>query len=85
MQVICINSSNRPARIPENKWIKKGELYTVLYTVNMSIQVNKIGYKLEEIDLDESCFPYQYFDSNRFAVINTNQIKEVEEEKLFQI
>jgi hypothetical protein len=51
----------------------------------MSIQVNKIGYKLEEIDLDESCFPYQYFDSNRFDVVNTNQIKEVEEEKLFQI
>jgi hypothetical protein len=51
----------------------------------MSIQVNKIGYKLKEIDLDESCFPYQYFDSNRFAVVDTNKIEEIEKEKLFQI
>lgn len=68
MQVICTNDSNKPDRIPTEKWVKKGELYTVEFAVKLSLQVGKIGYKLKEIDLDHSCFPYEYFDAERFAL-----------------
>ena len=80
MQVTCINDLNRPSQIPETKWVKKGEVYTVLYASTMSIQVNKLGFKLKEIELDESCFPYEYFDAERFAPLEASKAKVVEEE-----
>jgi hypothetical protein len=64
-----MNDSNKPAKIPAEKWITKGEFYTVEYAVTLSLQVGKIGYKLKEVNLDHSCFPYEYFDSERFAIV----------------
>lgn len=81
MQVICINDSNRPSRIPIEKWVKKGEEYTVEYAVSLSLQVGKVGYKLKEIELDHSCFPYEYFDSERFA-LKSKVSEKVKEEEL---
>lgn len=75
----CINDSNRPKQIPPEKWIVKGEHYTVIATTMMNIQRNKIGLKLAEIDLGQSCFPYEYFDADRFAVATeTPVLKEAE-------
>ena len=68
LRVTCINDSNRPKQIPPEKWIVKGEHYTVIATTMMNIQRNKIGLKLAEIDLGQSCFPYEYFDADRFAI-----------------
>jgi hypothetical protein len=34
----------------------------------MNIQRNKVGVKLAEIELGQSCFPYEYFDADRFAI-----------------
>ena len=79
MQVICINDANKPSRIPLEKWVKKGEEYTVEYAVSLSLQVGKIGYKLKEIELDHSCFPYEYFDSERFAL--KSNVSEIVKEK----
>ena len=66
VECICINDANRPKQIPVNKWVKEGDLYNVIYTVRVLPQ-NKIGVHLQEIDLDESCMPYEYFLLNRFA------------------
>lgn len=85
MQVTCINDSNKPAQIPESKWVKKGEVYTVVYASTMSIQVNKLGFKLKEIDLDSSCFPYEYFDADRFAVVEANKTKVASEELIAEV
>lgn len=86
MQVICINASNKPAKIPAEKWIKEGVTYTVEAAVTLSIQVGKIGYKLREINLDHSCFPYEYFDSERFAIIADSSVTtQKKEENLFQV
>jgi hypothetical protein len=85
MQVTCINDLNRPKQIPESKWVKKGEVYTVLYASTMSIQVNKLGFKLKEIELDESCFPYEYFDAERFAVVEANKAKVASEELVAEV
>jgi hypothetical protein len=79
MRVTCINDSNRPKQIPPQKWIVKGEFYTVIATTMMNIQRNKIGLKLAEIDLGQSCFPYEYFDADRFAIAtDTPVLKEAE-------
>lgn len=79
MKVVCINDNNRPIRIPVEKWIKKGETYTVIATTMMNIQRNKIGVKLAEIELGQSCFPYEYFDADRFAIAKETPV--LKEEK----
>lgn len=82
MKVICVNSENKPKQIPIEKWIKTGEQYTVIGVTRLNIQKNKLGFVLAEIDLDDSCFPYHYFDSERFAVLDPSMtLVEAEEEK----
>ena len=80
LRVICINDSNRPKQIPPEKWIKKGEIYTVIATTSMNIQRNKIGLKLAEIELGQSCFPYEYFDADRFAIVDPSIVISKEQE-----
>jgi hypothetical protein len=79
MQVICNDDSKRPKQVPEHKWLKKDKLYTVIDIVKLNIQVGAVGYKLEEIELDQSCFPYEYFNSNRFSLFE--KVKEAVEYK----
>jgi len=69
MQVECINDGNKPKQVPTEKWIVKGQIYTVIATTSMNLQRNKIGLKLKEIELDQSCFPYEYFDADRFKIV----------------
>jgi hypothetical protein len=45
----------------------------------MSIQVGKLGYKLAEIDLDEACFPYQYFSADRFRTAQESDVTVLKE------
>lgn len=66
MKVICIDSSNKPDRIPDNEWIVEYTVYTVIETVRMSLQNNKIGYLLKEVQLSENSFPYEYYAAERF-------------------
>ena len=65
MRLVCINDSNRPSKIPENQWIKKGNVYNVVRAVKMGIQANTLGFDLEEVNL-EGCFPYEFYDAKRF-------------------
>ncbi len=71
---------NKPKNISPEKWVKKGNVYTVVYVVNMSIQVGKVGYSLEEIILDETCFPYQYFSADRFRIAEESDLLALNEE-----
>jgi hypothetical protein len=66
IKCICINNKNKPDEIPESKWVKKGEEYTVIFTI-MVMPQRELGLQLDEIDLDESCMPYEYFLATRFA------------------
>ena len=85
MKVVCINDSNRPVKIPENQWIKKGNVYTVVRAVKMGIQANTLGFDLEEVNL-EGCFPYEFYDAKRFLpedMVNQKDVAvEVIEEEL---
>jgi hypothetical protein len=67
MQVICINSSNKPKRISPYEWITEGEIYTVTEVARMSLQQNRFGYRLKEVQLSEQSFPYEYYSADRFA------------------
>lgn len=83
MTVVCINDSNRPTEIPLEKWIKKGNPYTVVKQV--TTLDNKIGYVLEEINLSEDNFPFRCFSAERFGIKSievANEVEEVIEEEL---
>jgi hypothetical protein len=66
IECTCINAKNRPKEIPPNKWIQKGDKYTVMYTVIVLPQ-RQLAFHLQEIELDETTAPYEYFLANRFA------------------
>lgn len=66
--VICINDKDKPDGIPTSRWVKKHEIYTVVKIVFPHVQPGTMGFKLEELNIDD-CFPYQYFNANRFAII----------------
>ena len=66
VKCICINDKNRPSKIPQEKWLKEGEEYTIIFTLIVLPQ-KTLAVQLEEIDLDENCMPYEFFLANRFA------------------
>jgi len=70
-KALCINNKNRPKEIPQNKWLKEGQEYEIIYTTLCKPQ-NKIGVHLAEIELDESCAPYEYWLISRFGFTEEN-------------
>jgi len=82
MKVICINDSKKPAKIPEEQWIKAGETYTVTRIVRLALQQDKMGLLLKEVKMDNSCFPYEFYDADRFAL--REELLAAEESKLEQ-
>ena len=78
MKVVCINNSNKPDKIPAAQWPEKGKAYTVVRAVKMAIQANMLGFDLEEINL-EGCFPYEFYDAKRFAIVSTSKTEKAEE------
>jgi len=69
MKVLCIDDTNKPAKISEEYWIKQGKVYTVIEVKKMGLQDGVMGFKLAEISLPEKCFPYEYFSSSRFGML----------------
>lgn len=67
MKVICINSDNKPTKIPLEQWIQKGETYTITRLIHLAITPGKMGVLLKEVQLDASCFPYEFYDADRFV------------------
>jgi hypothetical protein len=80
-KAICINDSNRPDGIPANRWVKKGETYTVIDVKKLLIQGGMLGFKLEEFNIDD-CFPYQFFSASRFGIPVGEFMKQETEEML---
>jgi hypothetical protein len=74
MKVICIDSKGKPDKIPFEEWIKEGKVYTVISIDKMGLQDGKIGFKLEEIELTENSFPYEYYSAERFRPIEPSDI-----------
>ena len=66
VKCICINDSDKPKKIPAERWVKKGTEYTVVFTTTVLPQ-KQLAFLLDEIELDKSCFPYEYYLADRFA------------------
>jgi|LakMenEpi03Aug12_release.lakeMendotaPanAssembly.Ray.scaffolds.fasta_scaffold651533_2 hypothetical protein len=74
-RLLCIDASNRPKEIPKNKWLTKDHEYTAVW-VTIHVNQNSIqGVQLAEINLDETCHPYESFRLSRFA-INIEDLEE---------
>jgi hypothetical protein len=80
MKVICIDDSHRPAEVPVNQWIKKGEEYTVIKVVNCLGQGIK-GYELAEVKINAAL--YKYFAASRFRLVEFKPEEELELEEVF--
>lgn len=70
----CINDKNRPNDIPTSKWVKQGQLYTVVFAIVVLPQ-KELGLQFDEITLDETCAPYEYFLANRFGFLKDDLSK----------
>ena len=70
MKAICIDASNKPNKIPDNEWVKEGEVYTITRVVRMGLQDNKFGILLKEVKLSAESFPYELYDADRFLPID---------------
>jgi hypothetical protein len=66
IKCICINDSDRPTKIPVEKWLEKDKEYTLAFCITVLPQ-KQLAFQLQEIDLDDSCSPYEWFLANRFA------------------
>jgi hypothetical protein len=80
MKAICIDSSNKPAKIPVEQWIKQGETYTIIKIVKMGLQDGRYGVLLKEVQISADCFPYEYYDASRFVPLDDRVLKMDEEE-----
>lgn len=84
MRVMCIDDANKPAKIPVEQWIKAGEAYTVIKVVQMGLQDGKYGFLLKEVQMSADCFPYEYYDADRFIPLDiiVYELQEKKEEVL---
>ena len=79
MKIMCVNDKNRPQEIPANKWVVNGEVYTLI-AVQPLLSSNSMGFELAEIQLGEDCFPYHYFNPDRFVPIEETELDALEAE-----
>lgn len=80
LKCICIDDTHRPNEVPLNRWVKKGEPYTIIQIDYLNNQNRILGVKLQEINNDD-LFPWQYFRATRFAV-SENDIIEMQIENV---
>jgi hypothetical protein len=80
MKVICIDSNNKPKKVPDTEWIIEGETYTVTRIIRMGLQPDTYGFLLKEVQLSSSSFPYEYYSADRFLPID--MIISMEKEKV---
>jgi hypothetical protein len=79
MRIMCVNDKNRPQEIPANKWVTAGTVYTLI-GVQPLLSSNSMGFELAEITLGEECFPYHYFNPDRFVPVEQSEMDAIEAE-----
>jgi hypothetical protein len=80
MRAVCIDSLNKPSKIPQNEWIVEGKIYTITRIVRMGLEKNKFGVLLKEVQLSSQSFPYELYDAARFLPLDIlSNMKEEEE------
>lgn len=77
IKCVCINADNKPSKIPQHKWLEKDKEYTLSFAIVVLPQ-RQLAFQVEEIDLDDSCIPYEYFLANRFS-FNVSHLQRLHE------
>jgi len=77
---VCIDSSDKPKKIPDSEWITEGETYTITRIVRMGLEKNKYGVLLKEVQLSSQSFPYELYDAARFLPLDILANMKEEEE-----
>ena len=69
VSVMCIDDSNKPSIIPQDKWPVEGELYNIshIYVMRNEKQDGIKGCELVEFNI-EQYLPYNCYRLDRFAV-----------------
>lgn len=80
MRAVCIDSSNKPKKIPSSEWITEGTTYTITRIVRMGLEKNKFGVLLKEVQLSSQSFPYELYDAARFLPLDILANMNAEEE-----
>ena len=80
MKAVCIDSSNKPKKIPSSEWITEGTTYTITRIVRMGLEKNKFGVLLKEVQLSSQSFPYELYDAARFLPLDILANMEEKEE-----
>jgi len=80
MKAVCIDSSNKPKKIPDSEWITEGTTYTITRIVRMGLEKNKYGVLLKEVQLSSQSFPYELYDAARFLPLDLLANMKEEEE-----
>ena len=80
MKAVCIDSSNKPNKIPSSEWITEGTTYTITRIVRMGLEKNKFGVLLKEVQLSSQSFPYELYDAARFLPLDILANMKEEEE-----
>ena len=63
MKAICIDSSNKPSKVPIEQWVKEGEVYTTsIGEEQLKLMVNSGILNMNKID--EYMFDYVLVQSN---------------------
>jgi hypothetical protein len=78
LKLICIDDKNKPEEIPDEKWVKYGETYTLINVQFLDVD-NMMGFEIAEITLDKSCFPYHYFTPDRFIPKDDEELEQLDE------
>ena len=68
VKCFCIDDSNRPKEIPKERWPVKEREYHIIHIYVHHNQNCIQGVDLAEIELDETCKPYETYKLSRFAI-----------------
>jgi hypothetical protein len=63
----CVNDTGKPRVIPADRWIKMGKEYHIIFA-RFVLPQKEIAVELQEVSLDESCMPFEYYLGKRFSI-----------------
>jgi len=68
IKLLCIDDKNKPEDIPFTHWVEEDVLYTLKDVASLTMQNNKLGVQIDEINLKDLLLQHEYFSLNRFAI-----------------
>ena len=81
MKVICVDSSAKPAEIPNSYWVKDNETYTIINAFKDMHGIMLV--QLAEIRLEDAGTLYKGYAASRFAPLETKKDEVKQQEVMY--